>query len=137
MLDYDWSDLDLAPLPVFDSESDSELIDDDSDTIFECKKQSLEYSECLLYEDLHWLNDLDELDKILDNYKDTQSTESTEVIIQQINNQNSIDQGLDNLIPLSQISNSLKTFWWDHFNQLSLIEQQMYRKEYNNQIQIN
>jgi hypothetical protein len=89
MLDYDWSDLDLAPLPVFDSESDSELIDDDSDTIFECKKQSLEYSECLLYEDLHWLNDLDELDKTLDNYKDTQSTESTKVIIQQINNQNS------------------------------------------------
>ena len=50
MLDYDWSDLDFAPLPVFDSESDSELIDDDSDTIFECKKQSLEYSECPLYE---------------------------------------------------------------------------------------
>ena len=37
MLDYDWCDLDFAPLPVFDSESESELIDDESDTIFECK----------------------------------------------------------------------------------------------------
>ena len=36
MLDYDWSGLDLAP---FDSESESELIDDESDTIFECRKQ--------------------------------------------------------------------------------------------------
>ena len=87
MLDYDWSDLDFDPLPVFDSESDSELIDDDSDTIFECKKQSLEYSECLWYEDLHWLNDLDELDETLDDYKDAQSAESTKVIIQQINDQ--------------------------------------------------
>ena len=39
MLDYDWCDLDFAPLPVFDSESESELIDDESDTIFECRKQ--------------------------------------------------------------------------------------------------
>ena len=83
MLDYDWSDLDFAPLPVFDSESDSELIDDDSDTIFECKKQ------CLLYDELHWLNDLDELDKTLDDYKGAQSTESTKVITQQINDQHS------------------------------------------------
>jgi hypothetical protein len=58
-------------------------------------------------------------------------------VYNKINNQNSIDQGLDNLIPLNNISNSLKTFWWNHFNHLSLIEQQMYRKEYNNQIQIN
>jgi hypothetical protein len=58
-------------------------------------------------------------------------------VYNKINNQNSIDQGLDNLIPLNNISNSLKTFWWNHFNQLSLIEQQMYRTEYNNQIQIN
>ena len=83
MLDYDWSDLDLAPLPVFDWESESELIDDESDTIFECKKQ------CLLYDELHWLNDLDELDKTLDDYKGAQSTESTKVITQQINDQNS------------------------------------------------
>ena len=94
MLDYDWSDLDFAPLPVFDSESDSELIDDDSDTIFECKKQSLEYSECLLYEDLHWLNDLDELDKTLNDYQDTKSTktvftESSKDFIQKINDQHS------------------------------------------------
>jgi hypothetical protein len=81
MLDYDWCDLDFAPLPVFDSESESELINDESDTIFECKKQ------CLLYDDLHWLNDLDELDKTLDNYKAAQSTESSKVIIQQINDQ--------------------------------------------------
>ena len=47
MLDYDWCDLDLAPLPVFDSASESELIDVESDTIFECKKQ------CLLYDELH------------------------------------------------------------------------------------
>ena len=40
---------------------------------------------------MNWLNDLDELDKTLDNYKDTQSTESTKVIIQQINNQNSTE----------------------------------------------
>ena len=87
MLDYDWCDLDFAPLPVFDSESESELIDDDeSDTIFECKKQSLEYSECLLYDDLHWVNDLDELDKTLDDYKGSHSTEST-TFIQQINDQ--------------------------------------------------
>ena len=83
MLDYDWCDLDFAPLPVFDSESESELIDDESDTIFECKKQ------CLLYDELHWLNDLDELDKTLDDYKVVQSTESTKVITQQINDQNS------------------------------------------------
>ena len=83
MLDYDWCDLDFAPLPVFDSESESELIDDESDTIFECKKQ------CLLYDELHWLNDLDELDKTLDDYKVAQSTESTKVITQQINDQNS------------------------------------------------
>ena len=87
MLDYDWCDLDFAPLPVFDSESESELIDDESDTIFECKKQSLEYSECLLYDDLHWVNDLDELDKTLDAYKGAQSTESSKVIVQQINDQ--------------------------------------------------
>jgi hypothetical protein len=87
MLDYDWCDLDFAPLPVFDSESESELIDDESDTIFECKKQSLEYSECLLYDDLHWVNDLDELDKTLDAYKGVQSTESSKVIVQQINDQ--------------------------------------------------
>ena len=83
MLDYDWCDLDFAPLPVFDSESETELIDDESDTIFECKKQ------CLLYDELHWLNDLDELDKTLDNYKGVQSTESTKVITRQINDQNS------------------------------------------------
>ena len=83
MLDYDWCDLDFAPLPVFDSESESELIDDESDTIFECKKQ------CLLYDELHWLNDLDELDKALDDYKVAQFTESTKVITQQINDQNS------------------------------------------------
>ena len=87
MLDYDWCDLDFAPLPVFDSESESELIDDESDTIFECKKQSLEYSECLLYDDLHWVNDLDELDKTLDAYKGVQSTESSKVIVQQLNDQ--------------------------------------------------
>ena len=81
MLDYDWCDLDFAPLPVFDSES--ELIDDESDTIFECKKL------CLLYDELHWLNDLDELDKTLDDYKDAQYTESTKVISQQINDQHS------------------------------------------------
>ena len=83
MLDYDWCDLDFAPLPVFDSESESELIDDESDTIFECKKQ------CILYDELHWLNDLDELDKTLDDYKVAQSTESTKVITQQINAHNS------------------------------------------------
>ena len=58
-------------------------------------------------------------------------------VYSKINNQDSIDQGLDNLIPLSQISNSLKTFWWNHFNQLSSFEQQMYKTEYNNQMQIN
>ncbi len=58
-------------------------------------------------------------------------------VYNKINNQNSIDQGLDNLIPLNNISGSLRTFWWGHFNQLSLIEQQMYRTEYNNQMQIN
>ena len=58
-------------------------------------------------------------------------------VYSKINNQDSIDQGLDNLIPLSQISNSLKTFWWDHFNQLSLTEQLMYKKEYHNQIKLN
>ena len=83
MLDYDWCDLDFAPLPVFDSESELELIDDESDNIFECKKQYL------LYNELHWLNDLDELDKTLDDYKGVQSTESTKVITQQINDQNS------------------------------------------------
>ena len=83
MLDYDWCDLDFVPFPVFDLETESELIDDESDTIFECKKQ------CLLYDELHWLNDLDELDKTLDDYKGVQSTESTKVITQQINDQNS------------------------------------------------
>ena len=68
-IDQDWSDLDQALLPNFDSDSGSELIDDEADTIFECKKPQFEYSECLLFDDLHWLNDLDELDKTLDNYK--------------------------------------------------------------------
>ena len=44
---------------------------------------------------------------------------------------------LDNLIPLSQISNSLKTFWLDHFNQLSLTEQQIIKLEYHDQIKLN
>jgi hypothetical protein len=64
-----WSDLDHAPLPNFDSNFRSELIDDEADTIFECKKPQFEYSECLLFDNLHWLNDLDELDKTLDNYQ--------------------------------------------------------------------
>ena len=68
-IDQDWSDLDQAPLPSFDSDSGSELIDDEADTIFECKKPHFEYSECLLFDDLHWLNDWDELDKTLDNYQ--------------------------------------------------------------------
>ena len=71
-IDYDWSDLDQAPLPNFDSDSGSELIDGEADTIFDCKIfdckiPQFEYSECLLFDDLHWLNDLDELDKTLDN----------------------------------------------------------------------
>ena len=70
MLDYDWCGLVFAPLPVFDSASESELIDDESDTIFECKKQ------CLLYDELHWLNDLDELDKTLNDYQDTKSAKT-------------------------------------------------------------
>ena len=68
-IDYDWSDLDQAPLPNFDSDSGSELIDGEADTIFECKIPQFEYSECLLFDDLHWLNDLDELDKTLNNYQ--------------------------------------------------------------------
>ena len=35
-IDQDWSDLDQALLPNFDSDSGSELIDDEADTIFEC-----------------------------------------------------------------------------------------------------
>ena len=77
MIDEDWCDLDLAPLPVFDSDSEANLHDDVSDTIFDCKKRSLEYSECLLYDDLHWLNDLDELDKTLEHYQNTNITKST------------------------------------------------------------
>ena len=76
MLDYDWCDLGFALLPVFDSESESELIDDESDTILECKNQSLEYSECLLYDDWRWINDLDELDKTLNDYQDTKSAKT-------------------------------------------------------------
>ena len=68
-IDQVWSDLDQAPLPNFDSDSGSELIDDEADTIFECKQSQFKYSECLLFDDLHWLNDLDELDKTLDNYQ--------------------------------------------------------------------
>ena len=51
------------------------------------KKQSLEYSECLLYDDLHWINDFDEIDRTLDAYKGAQSTESSKVIVQLINDQ--------------------------------------------------
>lgn len=54
-----------------------------------------------------------------------------------VNNQDSIDQGLDSLIPLSQISQSLKDFWMDHFNQLSLVEQNHYKKEYHSYIKQN
>ena len=50
---------------------------------------SLLQTNWLLYNELHWLNDLDELDKTLDDYKGAQSTESTKVITQQINDQNS------------------------------------------------
>ena len=54
MLDYDWCDLDFAPLPVFDSESESELIDDESDTIFECKKSVFYTMTCIGL--MTWMN---------------------------------------------------------------------------------
>jgi hypothetical protein len=57
-------------------------------------------------------------------------------VYNKINNQNNIDQGLDNLIPLNQISNLLKTFWWNHFNQLPLPEQKTLKINYHNYINL-
>jgi hypothetical protein len=51
-------------------------------------------------------------------------------VYNKINNQDSIKQGLDNLIPLNQISDSLKTFWLSHFNQLSSVEQKTLKLNY-------
>ena len=51
-------------------------------------------------------------------------------VYNKINNQDSIKQGLDNLIPLNQISDSLKTFWLRHFNQLSSVEQKTLKLNY-------
>jgi hypothetical protein len=55
-------------------------------------------------------------------------------VYNKINNQNSIDQGLDNLIPLNHISDSLKTFWWDHFTKLPSNEQKIIKLNYHNHI---
>jgi hypothetical protein len=52
-------------------------------------------------------------------------------VYNKINNQDSIDQKIDSLIPLNQISDSLKTFWLDHFNHLSSNEQQTIKNNYH------
>ena len=55
-------------------------------------------------------------------------------VYNKINNQDKIDQGLDNRIPLSQISQSLKDFWINYFNQLPLPDQITIERNYYNYV---
>jgi len=51
-------------------------------------------------------------------------------VYNKVNNQRSIAQGLDNRISLEHISKSLRVFWLNYFDGLSLNEQAYYRMGY-------